>query len=141
MILESLKPHRAGSLEREGSPEAQALLALQPIKGVDGGWGDLQGEVGTDVEDRQLCIDISIDNGEKIHPDEGESREIAITAIAVFAIFENRLKLLQTAVDVVGGWKEIAETIGERIIVHDIEIGLRIVHIHLLIPQESVGTS
>ena len=136
-----MRANERGWLERKRSTEAHAVVALESVVGFDGSRIELQRKVGTDVEDRQLRIYIGIESREEIDTNKANDGEIAIASESVFTIAEHGFELFQSAVDVVGGGKEVAKTIGERIVVHDVEIGLRIVHIHLLIPQESIGST
>lgn len=129
-----MRANERGWLERKRSTEAHAVVALESVVGFDGSRIELQRKVGTDVEDRQLRIYIGIESREEIDTNKANDGEIAIASESVFTIAEHGFELFQSAVDVVGGGKEVAKTIGERIVVHNVEIGLRIVHIHLLIP-------
>lgn len=136
-----MRANERGWLERKRSTEAHAVVTLKSVVGFDGSRIELQRKVGTDIEDRQLRIYIGIESREEIDTNKANDGEIAIASESVFAVAEHSFELFQSAVDVVGGGKEVAKTIGERIVVHDVEIGLRIVHIHLLIPQESIGAT
>lgn len=94
--------HERG-LESERGPETEGRQFVLSVVALEGRRGELKGEVGANIEDGELGIDIGIDHAKEINANEGENTHVAIAAETVFAVFENRFETLFIGFDVVGG--------------------------------------
>ena len=61
----------------------------------------MQTQVFTDVERRQLCIDISVDNRNQIHTGKGKDAHVAILAEVILLVFEYGLEPIFLARDII----------------------------------------
>ena len=133
------------------SDRSEAEAALQTIASgvagrgvgiaVDAGGAELHAEVVGDVEVGELGIDVGINNGDEVYTDEAEDAEVALAAVVVLAVLEHALQIVLVGLHIVSGGKEIFVAGGAGVVVHDVEVGLRVVAIHLVVPVEGVGTT
>ena len=113
-------PWNCGSLEPQATSHAVGMAGLSDALLRDNGGLHSDAEVGTNVEDGQMGVDIGIDHGEQIYAREAESTEVAIAAIVVLLVFEYLLELFLAPRDVVAGWEHFQVTIGIGVVVHNI---------------------
>ena len=108
---------------------------------VDGGRAHLYAEVVGDVKVGELGIDIGIYHGDEVYADEAEDAEVALATVAVLAVLEDTLEVVLVGLYVVAWRKEIFVAGGAGVVVHDVEIGLRVVAVHLVVPVEGIGAA
>ena len=108
---------------------------------VDGGRAHLYAEVVGDVKVGELGIDIGIHYGDKVHTDEAEDAQVALATIVVLSILEHSREILLVGLYIVSRRQEILVAGCAWVVVHDVEIGLRVVAIHLIVPIEGIRTA
>ena len=108
---------------------------------LDNGWLELHTQVGRNIEHRELSIYIGVDYAQDVNAHESKGTHVAITAIAVFAVFEDGFEAFFLPRDIVVGGKHIQIRLCVWVVVHNVQIGLRIVAVHLLVPHEGVSTT
>ena len=102
---------------------------------------EIEAQVWTDVEGRQFCIHIRVDDRYQIDACKGKDAQVAILAEVVFLVLEYLFELRFLAFDAVAHWQHILVTLRIRVVVHDVDVGLGVVPEHLVVPSECVGTS
>ena len=107
---------------------------------VNSGGAHLYAEVVGDVKIGQLGIDIGIDYGEEVYSNEAEDAEVALAAVVVLAVFEDSREVVLIGLHIVARRKEILVARGVGVVVHDVEVGLRIVAVHLVVPVKGIRT-
>lgn len=108
---------------------------------VDDAGSYLYGEVFGDVEVGELGIDIGIDDGDEVYADEAEDAEVALAAVVVLTVLEDALQVVAVGLYVVAGWEEVLVAGGAGVVVHEVEVALRVVAVHLVVPVEGVGAA
>ena len=98
----------------------------------------LKAEVMGDVERREFCIDVGIDDGQQVNSSEGEDAEVSEPAVGVLLTLEDSLESLFFANDAIVGRQHLLVAFRVGVAVRDIEVGLRVVGEHLPIPGEGV---
>ena len=114
----------------------QGLLMI-----VDGGRAHLYAEVIGDVEVGELGIDIGIDHREEVDTNEAEYAEVSLATIVILAVFEHTGKIVLVGLYIVAWGEEILVAGSTRVVIHYVEIGLRVVAIHLVVPIEGIGAT
>mgnify|MGYP004520208937 CR=1 FL=1 len=109
--------------------------------GADDGRLETHGEIGRDVEHGELGVDIGVDNREEVDTDEAEGGEVAVAAVEVLLSLENLLELVLASGDVVAGGQHVKVRLRVWVVVHDVEVGLRVVAVHHLVPRQGVGAT
>ena len=101
----------------------------------------LQAEVLGDVEGGEFGIYVSVDDGQEIDACEGEDAEVAEPAEGVFPAFEDSLESSFLPDDAVAWWQHLLVAFGVRVAVHDVEVCLCVVRVHLSVPRQRVEAS
>ena len=103
---------------------------------------DLQAQIPGNVEYRELRIHIGIDHREGIDADHHEETQVAPAAVLVAALLEDVLIVLGILRgDLRAEVQELVIALRTRVIVHEVQIGLGVVHIHAVVPTHRIDTA
>jgi hypothetical protein len=127
--------------EIETTLQPIGLVVQAALLVVDGSGAHLYAEVFSDVKVGELCVNIGIDYGDEIYSDETEYAQVSLAAIVVFAILEYAFEIVLIPFDIVTWRQKVLITCCVGVIIHDVEVGLRVVAIHLIVPVESIGAA
>ena len=127
--------------EIETTLQPIGLVVQAALLVVDGSGAHLYAEVFSDVKVGELCVNIGIDYGDEIYSDETEYAQVSLAAIVVFAILEYAFEIVLIPFDIVTWRQKVLITCCVGVIIHDVEVGLRVVAIHLIVPIEGIRTA
>ena len=98
-------------------------------------WSHLQAEVFGNVKFRQLCIDIGIDDRQRIDTNHHKDAHITPTAVLVFTTLEYLLESFFVAgINLYTQVQKLVVAVSSRVGIHQVQVGLRIVLIHHVVP-------
>ena len=108
---------------------------------VDDAGTHLYGKILGNVEVGEFGIDIGIDNREEVDTNEAEDAKVALATIVVLTVLEHASEVVLVGLNVIAWGKEILITGSAWVVIHNVEVGLRVVAVHLVVPIERIGTT
>ena len=131
-------------LESEGALHSQGSRTQRVGRAsvVEHSWFHSEAEVVGDVEFREGCVHVGIDDGEGVDAYHHEGSHISPSAEFVFTLTEDFLVAFYVGgIDCGSQMQKLVVALRVRVIIHNVEVGLRVVVIHLVVPGDGVSAA